>query len=355
MKYCLVLTTLVLVWLQTSLVGLADDSQPEKKEERRTESVKKEVTINSPNAIERLNRRIALGDFRPGTTIECVVLLTNESPRVLEFNSIEKACNCLEVSPEAASLKPGSSEEIKITISTPSNSTSRERFVSLNFQNNQVTQMTWRLVYGGKGVVGFAPTAIDVEIPEGKATRTIRVPFFADEKSPEEFVDVEAFGGLANVEVAINFKERFIEIDLSRDLLVAGSLSGGLRITNIESGAIDNVFIDASEAAGVKLYPSLIRFQPTDEDDDPAMLQASIVVHDKSVDEPTVSQVSFSCGEKRLKSRLIRSRGGVGFYQVRADANTLSEAAVDGVVPIQCNFFGSTLKRTFQVDAVFED
>jgi Protein of unknown function (DUF1573) len=98
------------VLLMTLMQVNAQDAEPQV----RTSSIEKAVNIGRQR-LAIAHADVPLGDFRPGTVLKCMLLVTNEGDRNIQFNRVESGCSCLSVSPRSGALNPGQTIQFEAT------------------------------------------------------------------------------------------------------------------------------------------------------------------------------------------------------------------------------------------------
>lgn len=288
-----------------------------------------------------VNKNLDLGLFRPGVIVHLRLHVLNDSSKSFDFDSVEAGCKCLSVSPAQSRLPPGEKVVFDVEIKVPKKMRSYQE-AAFRVRDGAVHRFGVKMRYSGSGVVGFSSTAVRIQMPKGMNSKTVSIPFFADELSPAEFIEVETSTSLSSLHSEMDYQGKQINLTVTEESLRQGRVTGQLRIRNMETDSRGEITVDITEERPTAVYPAVIRLaQEKPEADNEqttenTMFSGNVMVHSKGMDERASVYAEFTMDGKPLFARKSRGRNGVAFYKIKLDDSAAIELVRQGDATIRC-------------------
>ncbi len=209
---------------------------------------------------------IDLGAVSVAESIGFVVTLVNTTNQQIQFNRLEKACNCTELSPESGVVEPGGKLVMHVKLQAPRTPVGTRGGGRILFYDKDHHSLSVALTYGFPRYVGSPVRVLNVGFESDADTEEFTIPFHVGQDVKDDAFAIEAKGIDARFSYKVD-RER-AELRGTIELALAGKnkfnrLFGQLDIVNLGTGNVQSIPLILEREDAIRVHPRSIRFIQT--------------------------------------------------------------------------------------------
>ena len=235
--------------------GLDTDTPSANRKPRDAGTISIELADTGP--FEQRVRRF-LGDFSPGGRLRAELILTNDTDRVIQFDSIETSCGCVDVTPKIGRIVPEDKLSIMVEVPLLPHPPTLQSSIDMKLTLKGESQTRILLEYGYRGLSLLGVRTMFVDLSESETETVIPIPLVVGRGS--DFTDLEAKLLPADPRATVTVEDGFAIIKI-RWAGPTRSLRGNLRLADNSNRTFDQIPVRVRFLDAPRVHPLVVRFR----------------------------------------------------------------------------------------------